>query len=814
MISPSDISALRSPGDGTHTKENHPRIFISYSRRDITEVDQLVPLLQARGVDVWIDRQDIPLTADFINAIQDGIAAADIVLAALTPSSIVSRMCQMELNTAHELGKRIVPVQLSPPSDNLNPPDYISRLNWIPYSPSGSAGTVDAVMEALCFDQEHLQTHTWLLMRARDWVRNGSRSSGLVSGLELKTALAWQKESATRQPEPTETQIQFIMASVRHEHRVRIVQASVGIVVTLAVVVAVWQARTSSERRLAADLESRAVQVATMLEGSNQTRALRLITETAQASLSHFGRVSPAIKGELMDALDRVREVGQYQDDQAQISSMAVNASTGEIVVAYRSGDENAGKEVAAGGVWTSLDAQNRHLLHTIAQLDDTYQVCHMGSCLIINNHGQIRSLIRLSGQVAISRSLLASVHASAADAPASGEWFLLGTTRGQVVRVNEKQGKLAVIAQLREAIRLVALNRSEQLALVNTESGRTAIVDITTGSVLRFPSLTLSPADPFAWGPDDASILTTGRPGEILRHEQGRREASLFARVGTQRISTIASSSDGTMVAAGSDTEGLVYVVRNDGNLLFGGGVFGGINPQIGFAPGGAILYTAGYLDRIVRFLDVKTEATLLWDLALGETIWKVSFCGRSGYLAWGDDNGRLGLVDSGTGRQIQSWATPSPLQTTPGRVEQLACLADLRTLSLHSDGQLREFDGHGHFVKSWQSAGPVVDFAGVSDQGFFAAEDKAVYKVSWDGTFRKFFEVTLDDAFRVAVDESQGRIAVGSSGSGYIEVHSLTDGRQLVPKYRAHLGLVMAMEYVPWNGLLASGGLLEPPT
>ena len=52
-------------------------VFISYSRRNADFARQLHEALSGRQRDVWIDWEDIPLTADWWQEICAGIRAAD-----------------------------------------------------------------------------------------------------------------------------------------------------------------------------------------------------------------------------------------------------------------------------------------------------------------------------------------------------------------------------------------------------------------------------------------------------------------------------------------------------------------------------------------------------------------------------------------------------------------------------------------------------------------------------------------------------------------------------------------------------------------
>ena len=85
-------------------------IFVSYSRRDAAFAKQLTNALEQSGRDVWIDWQDIPRAADWLNEIFDGIERAETVVNVVSRNSLVSEVCNQEIAYARKQGKRIIPL--------------------------------------------------------------------------------------------------------------------------------------------------------------------------------------------------------------------------------------------------------------------------------------------------------------------------------------------------------------------------------------------------------------------------------------------------------------------------------------------------------------------------------------------------------------------------------------------------------------------------------------------------------------------------------------------------------------------------------
>lgn len=85
-------------------------VFISYSRLDREFVGKLREALLANEQEVWIDWEAIPPSQAWWSEIQKGIARANNFVVVLSPNSMASPICQMEIETARHLKKRIIPV--------------------------------------------------------------------------------------------------------------------------------------------------------------------------------------------------------------------------------------------------------------------------------------------------------------------------------------------------------------------------------------------------------------------------------------------------------------------------------------------------------------------------------------------------------------------------------------------------------------------------------------------------------------------------------------------------------------------------------
>lgn len=225
-------------------------IFISYSRLDKPFVRQLYDELIARGETVWVDWQDIPGAADWWNEIADGIEQADNVVFVISPHSLASPVCHLEIAYALRLNKRFVPILLLEAdavksfaeliarslSDNLRAAlgerdlmsiarenwQHISRHNWIEFvSTDTFTENLQHLIRTMNQDLDYVREHTRWLRRAREWEKRDHNAGFLLHGAELEEARKWLKSAAGKEPEATKLHWDYITRSIRHAQRGR-----------------------------------------------------------------------------------------------------------------------------------------------------------------------------------------------------------------------------------------------------------------------------------------------------------------------------------------------------------------------------------------------------------------------------------------------------------------------------------------------------------------------------------------------------------------------------------------------------------------
>jgi formylglycine-generating enzyme required for sulfatase activity len=229
------------------------RVFVSYSRKNKDFCRQLTNELQKRGLDFWVDWEGIPPTVDWRKEIEKGIEEADAFLAVVSPDWISSKVCKEELGIAVKNGKRLIPVVPCKIEWN-SVPSELAHLNFIFFTENYDFNQqVEKLFTALDTDYEWLKTHRRLQVKALEWERAAKENGFLLRGKDLEEAEQQISINATKNPNPTDLQREYVLKSRQATDRQkRVVTGSLiaaitvmlGIIVALAYpYVAEWNAK-------------------------------------------------------------------------------------------------------------------------------------------------------------------------------------------------------------------------------------------------------------------------------------------------------------------------------------------------------------------------------------------------------------------------------------------------------------------------------------------------------------------------------------------------------------------------------------------
>src|SRR5678815_1053669 len=163
------------------------KLFVSYSRKDSAAARKIIEALVKMEHDIWVDWEDIPPAVNWMDQILRGIESVDAFIFLVSPDSIISEVCKVEVTHAAKNNKRIIPVLVRQvaPQDTI---DIVRNLNWtfIPDDDAFNEG-VSKIKIAIELDINWVQEHSRLQTRALEWERK-KEASLLLRGRDLRNA--------------------------------------------------------------------------------------------------------------------------------------------------------------------------------------------------------------------------------------------------------------------------------------------------------------------------------------------------------------------------------------------------------------------------------------------------------------------------------------------------------------------------------------------------------------------------------------------------------------------------------------------------
>ena len=122
-----------------------PSLFLSYSHADATVAGAFVRELQARGANVWLDREQIRPGEDWAAQIEDAIRRVDVFLLLVTPASEESEWVERELSFALATRNRtkVVPIRIG----GAKMPTSVGHIQWLEANANDLATAAERILQ-------------------------------------------------------------------------------------------------------------------------------------------------------------------------------------------------------------------------------------------------------------------------------------------------------------------------------------------------------------------------------------------------------------------------------------------------------------------------------------------------------------------------------------------------------------------------------------------------------------------------------------------------------------------------------------------
>ncbi len=592
-------------------------VMISYSRRDGEFVKRLYQSLLAQERDIWVDWEDIPLTADWWAEISGAIEAAASVVIVLSPDSVGSPICQMEVDHALAHNKRLIPIirrdcnlegALAGVKDRglddnarsaLNGRDIfeitrenwnqVAKLNWIFFKDDATFDTEFAKLsDSIDADLEHSREHTRLIVRASEWERKGRNASFLLEGVEIEEAEHWLTAGMSKEPMPTELQAEYInLSRERATAQQRKLMAGVTSALVISVVLMALSVylyfQSEEDRKLANQSASTAVAAeATAQEDAN--RALSLVLSTsAQLELDDFNTdlaVALALEAQGIEPLSQV---------QRTLAQAAYAPGTFQVIAAH---SETVAATVSLPDGRRALSSATDGTIKLWDLTDGSLLVAYVGhqssvNALAINgdatrfvsgsSDGTLRVWDLETGEplVTFGRVDGPAIHAVAFDP--DGEWVLSGGANKAInmwdLETGELSGTLEANDFLYGDVLSLAVNESGTQALSGGGRGELIVWDlINLVELKRLAGGASTVVNSVAFSPGGALALVGGSAGdnsvyiwdieaaEIVKQFKGHGDIVYAVAFAPDNETIISGSQDGSMRLWSIETEQEVW--------------------------------------------------------------------------------------------------------------------------------------------------------------------------------------------------------------------------------------------------------------
>lgn len=326
------------------------KVFLSYSRRDMTFADEFVAALEGAGISVTIDRRDLPYGEEWQAELADFIRASDTVVWLVSPDSIGSRWCNWELGEVTRLSKRLVPVRIRP-VDPAALPEAVGRIHLLPAEGTFDLGQhLTPLVDALNTDRSWLKDSTRLADRARQWLARGRDGGLLLRGAGLTDAERWSARHPHHAPLPSSEVLDLILASRRartQRGRAVVAISLAAAVIGLGLAAAAFQnaRRAERERDQALTTQSRFLGDLAQQEvgAGNAVKAMLLALEglpdrRAEDALQQSRPYSPEAELGLFTAWRQKREAVVFEGHKGAVYSAAFSPDEKLVVTASQDG--------------------------------------------------------------------------------------------------------------------------------------------------------------------------------------------------------------------------------------------------------------------------------------------------------------------------------------------------------------------------------------------------------------------------------------------------------------------------------------------
>jgi WD40 repeat protein len=673
---------------------------------------KIIQALADTGQDIWVDWEDIPPAADWMEQILRGIERVDAFIFMVSPDSAISEVCKVEIAHAAKNNKRIIPVVLRQvqPTDTI---DVIRKLNWIFPSEADDDFTagLERIKIAIELDFDWVEEHSRLQTRALEWERR-KEASLLLRGTDLWSVRSRLNGAVNKDPKLTDLQKAYILHSNRNERRNIILYtlATLAIIIMAGLAYTANTQRNLAEQNAAIAEENRAIAEQKSLEAEENAKKAEESARKAQANARKAIREKQAAE-----------KAQQRAEDSRQLAAAQRSAALAQIY------------QIKPGELFTSTllaidswltepsDSAEEILRENISLLPiPVKQMNHAGriNAITVNTEGNIFVSAGADGmicawQVADGKELFCKNSAGAvtdAVITPDNQMVIAGDDLGNLSFISISDGTIST--PIPPGAPIVDLdiqgNRDSRFVAVTTEDKKISIVNWKTGQKAG-SDLIASAAIKFAiFSPNGLQIATGTEAGVISVWNLNQANTIINTQKHNGEIITLRFSPDGRyLVSGGADGAALVLEART-GNEVYRS-LHSDQVRDIAFS-GDSKRFVTASKDRYIRVWDADTGKQLLI-MSQNDAVQSVKLT----------ENNRW-IVTTGDDRTVRVWNA-----ITGTEFVQIPIKGKGTALALSKDGKFLLSGDQNGYVNIWDislvpSPENILQFGGVTNSALYS--------------------------------------------------------------------------------------------